>query len=359
MLNDTESRIINFPQIADKANFSIAATDLHTIIPNQYTQLDLSKSQKSQISALQKVALDVAETNLLSNAYVLSFPEGLPHTLMELKQGGNSTTLIGADNKIAGTASLYSIQSIATVAEVFQIMSFATGQYYLANLHNDLSMINQKIDNILGFLYGDKSAELLSEITFVNDAYNNFSGIMQSDIHRLAVLTNLYESKKVAMKDIEFYINDLGKIINGPAKTYKDFESIVSNSLRIKSCLELATQLYVLSNILEVYYSKNYEPQYINSIKNSINNYIEKCDSRILSVFSNLAGRNNEFKSTPIKKVDNSDLQKTLSEIVESCSNTKNSDSRKSLVNTLDAINTPVEYLITSDGSVAYKTIDE
>ena len=354
-MNSDSSNIITFPEIAKQTGFEIASCDLNTIVPGAYMNLNVSKIQKSQIGLLQSQLPTIAETEIMANAYIVKFPEGLPHTMMQLKQGGVSTTLVNDNHKIAGTASLFEIGPAAAIASCFSVMSFATGQYYLQNLHNDLNMMNQKIDKILGFLYGEKSAELLAEISFVNDAYSNYDMIIQHEIQKLATLTNLQVSKKIAMKDIEFYINDLENTVQTSTKNYQEFESVVTDALKIKDSLELATQLYAMSTVLEVYYSENFDQKYIDFVKDSIDSYITKCDNRILAEFSRLNGRNSEFKSNLLKKLDTSSLENTLTSVTSSYASIKDSKDRKSIVSILDSINKPVEYLITSDGSVAFK----
>lgn len=110
-----------------------------------------------------------------------------------------------------------------------------------------------------------------------------------------------------------------------------------------------------MSNILEVYYSENFDHKYIEYIKESINTYIDKCDSRILTEFSHLNGRNSEFKSGPLKKIDTSVLEESLSKVINSYSGIKDSKDRKSIARTLDSVNVPVEYLITKDNRVFFK----
>ena len=83
-------------------------------------------------------------------------------------------------------------------------MSIASGQYFLAEINKELKTINQNIDNILKFFIWGQKAELLAEVSFAGYAYQNYSSIMEHEQQRLATLTNLQESKKVAMKDIEF-----------------------------------------------------------------------------------------------------------------------------------------------------------
>lgn len=56
----------------------------------------------------------VADT--ASNLYVLHFPKGIQGTLMNLHQGGQSTTMIDATGSFAGSASLYKVNPTAVAA---------------------------------------------------------------------------------------------------------------------------------------------------------------------------------------------------------------------------------------------------
>lgn len=358
-MNELTSNIINFPELSKNAQFEITPCDLTAITPGKYTSFQTSKLEKSQLGMLQSQLINMVDAATLANAYVIKFPEGLPHTLMHLSQGGVSSTVVNTSGRIAGTASLFDVQSLAAVSTCFSLMSFATGQYYLQNIHNDLNMINLKIDQILGFLYGEKSAELLAEISFVNDAYLNYSSIMKHDNQKISILSGLQNSKKIAMKDIEFYINDLSKTVQSDTKNYTAFEKIVSDAMKIKDNLEMATQLLTMANVLEVYYSENYDQAYIDNVKQSITGYINKCDNRILAEFSRLTGRNSEYTNIFGKKLDTSKLETVLDEVVSSYSITKDGDHHSSLIHALDSINTPVEYLITADGEISYRAVND
>ena len=74
-------------------------------------------------------------------------------------------------------------------------MAFASGQYFITQVNSELQKINQNIDKILEFLYGDKKAELLSEVSFVKYAYENFSSIMAHDEQRVATIASLQNAK--------------------------------------------------------------------------------------------------------------------------------------------------------------------
>ena len=98
---------------------------------------------------------------------------------------------------------------------------------------------------------------------------------------------------------------------------------------------------------------------YIDNVKQSVAGYIGKCDNRILAEFSRLIGRNSEYTSIFRKKLDTSELGAVLDEIVKSYSAIKDTDNRTGLVDTLDSINTPIEYLVTVDGNIAYRVIND
>lgn len=101
----------------------------------------------------------VADT--ASNLYVLHFPKGIQGTLMNLHQGGHSTTMIDTAGSFAGSASLYKVNPAAVAAfQMFSVASFATGQYFLADISSKLTEVNRKLDDLLAFLQASKRTEL-------------------------------------------------------------------------------------------------------------------------------------------------------------------------------------------------------
>ena len=154
-------------------------------------------------------------------------------------------------------------------------------------------MMKLNIDKILEFLYGDKKAELMAEVSFVKYAYQNFSSIMKFDVQRIATIGSLQSAKKVAMKDIEFYMSDLESTAN--SKGSGDIVSLVNRAFQIKESLELSMQLYGMSSILETYYAQNRELVYLEHIEAEVISYIDKCEKRMLSSFSILGKRISDY----------------------------------------------------------------
>lgn len=324
----------------------------------EYKKLNFTSAHKMQLSALYQQLPTAIAAGTLNNAYVLSMPEGLASTchLMAYKNGGFGTPIQDANGKIVSHASLHELSAQAAVLGIFSVMSVASGQYFLTEINSELKKINQKIDKILEFLYGDKKAELMAEVSFVKYAYQNYSSIMNNEYQRTATLASLQGAKKVAMKDIEFYIGDLDSTI--ASKSGSDIGALVEKAFRIKESLEFAMQLYGMSSLLEVYYSQNFDSEYLKYVENDISIYMDKCEKRMLNNFASLKVFIEGFKGLPFKKFDKSAIEKQIGQFVESLTQGEESEIRKSLKNSLNAATQELEYYLTPDGSVYLKNTD-
>lgn len=321
------------------------------------TKLDLSSSQKIHIGSLLQQVPSLMAAGTMANAYLVRFPEGIPYDpsmLMQYKNGGLGTAIMG-DNSIIEHASLHNLSTEAALFGAFTVMSIASSQYFLAQINSELKMMNLKIDKILEFLYGDKKAELISEISFTKYAYENYNSIMSHGQQRLATITSLKESKKVAMKDIEFYISDLDSTVK--SNDDSDIGSLADKAFQIKESLELSTQLYIMSNLLEVYYSQNFDPDYVHYIEEEISSYIDKCEKRMISSFSVLGIRIRDSKNKLWIKIDKPYFEKRIGQVVESLSGGEKSTIRKSLNSVLSLSSQKTEYYISNDGDVYLKTV--
>ena len=199
-------------------------------------------------SLLQLVPAELA-AEAASSTYVLRFPKGIQGSLMNLHQGGQSAVMKDATGHFVGTASLYRVDPASVAAfQAFSIASFATGQYFLADISSKLTEVNKKLDDLLAFLQTSKRTELLSELTFVKYALANYSTIMLNDAQRIATIGNLQRAKTKAIADIEFYTEQLESAVAG-----KSNESQAQIVLQSKQGVDLASQLYAISGIMETY----------------------------------------------------------------------------------------------------------
>lgn len=335
------------------SGFDIKACDDISTQKN-LTKLEISSAQKIHTSALFQQIPSMIASNTLANAYVMHLPEGIsPTNLMHFANGGVGNSYFG-EKGIAGQAPLYSLQSQAIIMGAFTAMSIASGQYFLSEINSNLTAINQKADKILEFLYGDKKAELMSEVSFVNFAYQNYNSIMTNDTQRTATIVNIQEARKVAMKDMEFYISDLDAL--SKTKDISDLDSFVNEAFRIKECLQLAIQLYSMSNILEVYYSQNMDDTYLKYVEKDILTYIDKCEKRMLSDFSAIQMRVANYKSSPLRKIDKSEYEKQVNDIVDLLGNGEELIKRKPLQSVLQSYQKEAVYYLDKDGDVYFQT---
>lgn len=315
-----------------------------------FTELELGEGQKMQVEALLHQLPSVMAAEALADVYTVSFPAGISGSLMQYADGGVGSAIMG-DKGIVGHASFHSLAPQALAMGCFTAMSIASSQYFLKQINNELKMMHSSLDKILEFLYGDKKAELLAEASFVKYAYENYDSIMRFEHQRAGVIASLLDTKKVAMKDIEFYLSDLDSAMSG-----KDVASIIDKVFQIKESLEFSMQLYGLSSLLEVHYAQNFDRNYLGNVEKDISIYIGKCEKRMLSDFSALKVMIEGAKGPLLKKVDNSMALKQLDEYIEALNNGEESKIRKSLKAALYASSQKAEYYITKEGAVYLKT---
>jgi len=318
------------------------------------TKLELTSGQKMHISALWNAVPSLATVGT-KNACVLHLPDGVTTSdLIKYQNGGLGNIYRGADGKFAGQAPLELLGKQQVIMGAFTAMSIASGQYFLSEINSNLMAINQKIDKILEFLYGDKKAELISEVSFVNYAYQNYISIMECDHQRTATITSLQSAKKVAMKDIEFYMSDLDSLIK--AKDTPDLDEFINKAFQIKDCLQLAIQLYCMSNILEVSYSQNGNSLYHEYVEKDILSYIDKYEKRMLSNFSAIQMYIKTYKGNPLKKIDKSVYERQVEEFVDSLGSDGEFIKRKPLQSFLQSFQKESTFILDMEGNAYLKT---
>lgn len=321
-----------------------------------YKLLPLNAKQRMQAEALAGSISSLVSAEAMATAYTVKFPEGVQGHLMVYKDGsGLGTPLQGPDGKIVGHASLEQMTTQAVLLNAFNTMALVSGQYFLSEINSKLEKISMSLDKILEFLYGDKRAELLSEINFTKYAYENYISIMAHDDQRTATISSLQAAKKVAIKDIEFYISDLERVTSD--KNTSDITTKVDKAFRIKNSLELSVQLYSMATVLEMYYAQNYDPDYIDYIERETDVYIDKCDKWILTGFSRLEASISGFKDKLLgKPIDREELSKRVSAEIDMRTGGGESRLQRALRTALRAPRKSAEFCVVKDGTVYLKT---
>lgn len=342
--------------LGERYGFSITPVESNSRIKN-LQKIDLLTEQKIQFNSLVKLGIaSTALSALDTDLYTVSFPEGLPHTLAQLKQGGYGGMIQDPETKrFVGAASFNQVQTHAVLLGAFAVMSIVTTQYYLHEITSNLKGINQKLDKVLEFLYGDKKAELLSEISFIRYAYQNFSSIMTHEQQRIATIASLQSAKKVAIKDIEFYLYDLYKSI----QRNDDIEKVSDNAFRMNDSITLSMQLYAVSSLLEIYYSGNMDDSFIAFVEDELYTYMERCDKLLIANFNIL--RSKLFEDQPFqfplaKTIDKKSIAKRIDEILNEKQNERVIDKQKRLTASIQQLKAPAKYFVSREGDLYMTT---
>ena len=319
---------------------------------SMYTPMAVSPETKIQIAGLAQQLPAMISNEAVSKMYIMKFPEGINGMLTKLKRGGVSTMIKNPETqKFIASASLFEASQQAALLSTFTGLSVATGQYFLAEIHKELKIINQGIDDILKFLYGEKQAELLAEIEFARYAFQNYESIMTHDEQRIATLANLQTSKKVALRDFIFYLDDLDS-----TAVKKDIKANADKIERLARSADMSVQLFLVTTLLEVYYAQNSDKDYLNYMRNSIDSIIEKADKRMLSSLTTFSTNvENHKKGIAQKAMDKNKMLPSIENRINEIKNTPAKEKFIDIRNVLDTYDASTEYIIDIDGNAYHK----
>ena len=323
---------------------------------NRFEPLTLSSEQKIHLSALMANVPSAAAAAAMSGAYTVTFPQGLPHTLLSLKAGGVGSQIIDETGRIVGSASIHQMAGQAACFGIFTAMSVATGQFFLTQINRELRMINQKLDDILKFLYGEKKAELLAEVSFVKGAADRYPYIMAHEAQRAATIVSLQDAGKIAIKDIEFYLRDLdSKISSGKKTDFSRLKNLMDNGMKqARDNLDLALDLYIMAAILETYYAQDFDKGYLDSLEDSITAYTKGIHDRMLMSYGVFLGYLNNYRP---RKNEEKDLRKR-SDTITKCRealDVRYKEHCRRIHTALYAATQKSEYYVTESGDVYFK----
>nr|WP_314449574.1 hypothetical protein [uncultured Lachnoanaerobaculum sp.] len=290
---------------------------------------------------------------ILDRAYTFTLPTSMSELLNNVTDSRHLlVNLINSD----GASNILSLVKLRPSVMLFSTLAIASIKMVIKDLDTKLNIISTKLDKILEFLYGDKKAEIIAEMQFIRYAYTNFESIFKNETHRLATLTNIQASKRIAMKNIEFYLADLDAYSNKNTKNDNELKKLSNDILNIKDSLELSVELFFSSSVLEIYYSDNHDKNYIENTIAEVNAYLEECHRRNLKDIALMAGRweaifnkDNKGLPVPLPKLKQH-TPNPFNDVVESTSRRETINISKKI---LDNIQNPIrEYIVTENGEV-------
>lgn len=342
-------------ELKEELHFEISEENNVDLGSDRYKKLDCTRGQAIQMNAFMQQIPAMAGAAALANSYKVVFPEGVTGTLMQYKTGtgGLGTSLIGENGKIVGHAGLFDMKAEAAVLGAFTVMSAVTGQFFLSEINSKLTQLNLKVDQIMAFLYGDKKSELMAEISFVQQAQQNYNSIMSHDAQRSATIVGLQQACKTAMKDIEFYMSDLSYKSQTNEKMFAKFQMVAEKALHLWESLELAKQLFVMGNVMVAYFAQNFDKPYIKSVSDTVGYYINKCDKQIFGNFKVLRSKVDQFKDKEGTKI----LKEKFDSIINSLDSGDEAPLLRSMSETLSAACAPREYYLNRKGEIYMKAV--
>ena len=290
---------------------------------------------------------------ILDKAYTFTLPTSMSELINNITDSRHLVVdLMNSD----GVSDILSLVKLRPSIMLFSTLAMASIKMVMNDLDTKLSVISCKLDKILEFLYGDKKAEIIAEMQFIRYAYTNFESVFKNETHRLATLTNIQASKRIAMKNIEFYLADLDTCSHKNTKNDNELKILSKDILNIKDSLELSVELFFSSSVLEIYYSDNHDKRYIENTIAEVNAYLEECHRRNLKDIALMAGRwesvfnkDNKGLPVPLPKLKHY-TPNPFNDIVESTSRRETINISKKI---LDNIQNPIrEYIVTENGEV-------
>lgn len=328
----------------------------------QYRKVEISESERAQISAIFQQLPSLMAAEALQNAYfVTKWPEGAPHVLTHLKDGsGVLGIILGENGQIAGQAVFQSLKPESLALSIYTILSVVTAQYFLAKINQKLTLISEGIDKILEFLYGDKKAELLSEINFARYAYENYASIMEHSDQRIATIQSLQESRKTAIQDVEFYLADLNVTVKKESKPRhtEDMKHATKTISQICECLDMSMQLCTTASLLEVFFSQNFDSRYIKYVENDVNKYISRWQISMIADLNawrtalNIKFENANKHDKPMLREQIEMIEKRLEPLMKN----KGDELKNYLHAALHSVEKAAECCIGTDGTVYLKS---
>lgn len=316
----------------------------------------LGRTEAAQISGLLQFVPEAAIADASKNLFRVEYPKGVSGYLSKHGNGYLSSVHDFETGDFTGHATFIPVEHSIAVFNTFQALSIITSQYYLHEINQQLSEIQNKLDRILDFLYDDKSCEIYAESKSVFGIYKNYASLMKNETHRLAALVAVQRAKTVAEKNIQFYYRDMNKMVSSPdMKSSSKAEAAVNNLRDDLNNYNQAMNLFGVCTILEILLSQNYDKEYLQFAQVELEAHIDTHNILLSKLQGKLEQLTEGSDRFPIKKATPK-LDSLIGE-VEALLREKSpvKDFEKIATEIKDSFTSKVEYRILDDGTVYQK----
>ena len=178
---------------------------------------------------------------------------------------------------------------------------------------------------------------------------------MEHSEQRIATISGLQNSQKIAMKDIEFYINDIQSKAEGIYKHHDEFEEAATTANHNHQSLESAVQLLIVSSVLEAIISGNSDSSYLDNLEEMLTDCSIRCSKNMYAYFKMLSEKAKEHEKKIDSKITDY-IRKTVEKYGDGY-NDKNPDMFNKSKAIIEKLKAPREIIITSNQELYVKQI--
>ena len=235
---------------------------------NTYTKIPLSRLAALG-TAFEPIASAVQTvfkgSGTVSGLYKVTVPKGAH--LAEFNSGaGYLGTALNANNQIAGQAVLNPLVCNPTML----FMAAA-----LASIDKKLDAIQELQKEMMEFLEQKEKAELRGNLVFLGDLFNNYKYNWNNDMYKNSSHIKVLDIRQTAEQKILFLRDQISSKIKKKSFFHSDKEAKKKVD-KIKSSFEdyqIALYTHAFSSFMDVMLVGNYDPDYLDGIKQKIEEY--------------------------------------------------------------------------------------
>lgn len=187
----------------------------------------------------------------------------------------------GTNNRIRGQADLLELSMAPQVVNgIFSVMSMVTGQYFMTQINNHLSQIEERVASIQEFLENDKKSKLQSEEEFLKATQKSLLFILENEYQKQSTIASIQKIRIDSLAGVNFYRMQIESSLSvSDKKDKKDkIEDVIKNVYNTCHWIYeywYSLYLYCFAVYLEPIVAENYNSEYLNMLKDDI---FEKCE---------------------------------------------------------------------------------
>ena len=235
---------------------------------NTYTKIPLSRLAALG-TAFEPIASAVQTvfkgSDTVSGLYKVTIPKGTH--LAEFNSGaGYLGTALNANNQIAGQAVLNPLVCNPTML----FMAAA-----LASINKKLDAIQELQKEMMEFLEQKEKAELRGNLVFLGDLFNNYKYNWNNDMYKSSSHIKVLDIRQTAEQKVLFLRDQISSKIKKKSFFHSDKDAKKKVD-KIKSSFEdyqIALYTHAFSSFMDVMLIGNYDPDYLDGIKQKIEEY--------------------------------------------------------------------------------------